>query len=134
MFEQTNEELSTGESTLLNLIYDGSIKNVESFNDVLLRVYGFPFIESHKSSLLQNNIETKKPYVEIALLASWELLYKRLVNKDSTKCNRYDMCQNGDKFSIECRDAQWLKKEECLLSRGFQLFARNMEELVQKDE
>lgn len=133
VFDQTNKELSTGESTLLNIIYDGSIKDVKTFNDVLLRRYGFPFIESHQSSLLQNNIETNKPYAEIALLASWELLYKRLANNCSTMCNRYEMCKSSDKFSIECRDAQWLKKEKCLLSQGFLLFASNVKVWDQKN-
>ena len=137
VFEQTREELSTGESTLLNILYDGRINDKKSFNDVLLRVYGFPFIESHLSSLLQNNPETNKPYREIAYLASWELLYKRLISKDP-KCRRYDLCRGNethaasDAFSPECRDAQWLKDKDCILSQGFKLFGSHVEEWEQK--
>ena len=137
VFEQTREELSTGESTLLNILYDGRINDKKSFNDVLLRVYGFPFIESHLSSLLQNNPETNKPYREIAYLASWELFYKRLISKDP-KCRRYDLCRGNethaasDAFSPECRDAQWLKDRDCILSQGFKLFGSHVEEWEQK--
>ena len=137
VFEQTREELSTGESTLLNILYDGRINDKKSFNDVLLRVYGFPFIESHLSSLLQNNPETNKPYREIAYLASWELFYKRLISKDP-KCRRYDLCRGNethaasDAFSPECRDAQWLKDKDCILSQGFKLFGSHVEEWEQK--
>lgn len=137
VFGQTREELSTGESTLLNILYDGRINDKKSFNDVLLRVYGFPFIESHLSSLLQNNPETNKPYREIAYLASWELFYKRLISKDP-KCRRYDLCRGNethaasDAFSPECRDAQWLKDKDCILSQGFKLFGSHVEEWEQK--
>lgn len=137
VFEQTREELSTGESTLLNILYDGRINDKKSFNDVLLRVYGFPFIESHRSSLLQNNPETNKPYREIAYLASWELFYKRLISKDP-KCRRYDLCRGNethaasDAFSPECRDAQWLKDKDCILIQGFKLFGSHVEKWEQK--
>lgn len=137
VFNQTREELTTGESTLLNILYDGRINDKKSFNDILLRVYGFPFIESHESSLLQNNFETNKPYQEVACLASWELLYKRLVDK-STKCRRYELCRGNDKhvasdaFSLECKDAQWLKDKDCILSSGFKLFGSHVVEWKQK--
>ena len=133
VFNQTREELTTGESTLLNILYDGRINDKKSFNDILLRVYGFPFIESHESSLLQNNPDTNKPYLEVACLASWELLYKRLVDK-SIKCRRYELCRGNEKheasdaFSPECKDAQWLKDKDCILSRGFKLFGSHVVE------
>ena len=133
VFNLTCKELTTGESTLLNILYDGRIKDKKSFNDILLRVYGFPFIESRKSSILQINPDTNKPYMEVALLASWELFYKRLVDK-STKCRRYELCRGNerheanDAFSPECRDVQWLKDETCLLKRGFELFGSHVEE------
>lgn len=139
VFDQTCEELTTGESTLLNILYDGRINDKKSFNDILLRVYGFPFIESHESSLLQNNPETNKPYFEVACLATWELLYKRLVDK-STKCKRYELCRGDEKhkasdaFSLECIDAQWLKDKDCILSRGFKLFGSHVVEWEQKRE
>lgn len=137
VFIQTRKELSTGESTLLNMLYDGRINDKKSFNDVLLKVYGFPFIESHLSSLLQNNPETNKPYREIAFLASWELFYKRLISNDP-KCRRYDLCRGNDirgasdAFSPECKDAQWLKDTDCLLSRGFKLFGSHVIKWEQK--
>ncbi len=131
VFGQTNEEISTGESTLLNIIYDGSIKDKSVFTDKLLNVYGLPLIESHISSILPFNHETGKLYKETALLASWELLYKRLVSKDSTKCMRYEMCQSGDNLTIECRDVQWQKNEPCLLSDAFRLYATDVKEWIQ---
>lgn len=139
VFHQTREELTTGESTLLNILYDDRINDKKSFNDILLRVYGFPFIESHESSLLQNNPDTNKPYIEVACLASWELLYKRLVDK-STKCRRYELCRGNEKheasdaFSPECKDAQWLKDKDCILSRGFKLFGSHVVEWEQRRE
>ena len=135
VFEQTQKELSTGESTLLNILYGGRINDKKSFNDILLKVYGFPFIESHEVSLLQNNPKTNKPYREVAYLASWELLYKRLISRE-TKCKRYDLCRGNEKaneaFSPECKDAQWLKDKDCILSCGFRLFGKHVTEWKQK--
>lgn len=133
VFEQTNEELSTGNSTLLNIIYEDRINDKNIFNDELIKVYGFPFIESHTSSLLQNNPKTNKPFAEIANLIYWELLYKRLINKESTKCKRYDTCRGSGKFTPECRDAQWMKEDDCLLSCGFKLFGKNVTSWQQKE-
>lgn len=139
VFIQTREELSTGESTLLNILYDGRINDKKVFNDVLLRVYGLPFIESRESSLLQNNPETNKPYQEVAFLASWELFYKRIIGKEP-KCKRYDLCHGNEinkasfAFSPECKDAQWLKDKDCILSRGFKLFGSHVVKWEQKRE
>lgn len=133
VFEQTNEELSTGNCTLLKIIYEGRINDKNIFNDELLKVYGFPYIESHVSSLLQKNLETNKPYAEIARLISWELLYKRLINKESTKCKRYDICRDSSTFTPECRDAQWMKEDDCLLSCGFKIFGKNVTAWKQKE-
>ena len=81
---------------------------------------------------------TNKPYLEVARLASWELLYKRLVDK-STKCRRYELCRGNEKheasdaFSPECKDAQWLKDKDCILSRGFKLFGSHVVEWEQNE-
>lgn len=74
VFNQTQEELTTGESTLLNILYDGRINDKKSFNDILLRVYGFPF----------NNYEINKPYQEVACLASWKLFMGYICRYDAT--------------------------------------------------
>ena len=131
VFEQVQKELSTGESTLLNILYDGRINDKKSFNDILLKVYGFPFIESHEASLFQNNPKTNKPYHEVAYLASWELLYKRLISRE-TKCKRYDLCRGNETSSPECKDVQWLKDEDCILSCGFRFFGKHVKEWKQE--
>lgn len=93
-----------------------------------MEAYGLPVIESHKSSLLQTNPETGKPYEEIAGLAALELLYKRITCKTSTICNRYSLCKGSEKMSPECRDAQWLKEEKCVMSEAFRIYGKNVKE------
>lgn len=128
VYKQMEQELNTGESTLLNLVYSDEIKDKSKFSDILLEVYGLPVIESHMSSLLQTNPETGKPYEEIAGLAAWELLYKRITCKTSTICNRYSLCIGSEKMSPECRDAQWLKEEKCVMTEAFRIYGKNVGE------
>lgn len=132
VYEQMEEELSIGESALLDIIYEDRITDRSVFNDIFLQVYGFPVIESNKSTLLQKDPVTDKPYRELAGLAAWELLFKRITNTKSTLCNRYELCHGSDKMTPTCRDAQWLKTEKCLLSEAFRIYGSRIKEWIQK--
>lgn len=132
VYEQIGQELSIGESALLDIVYEDRISDKNLFNDIFLQVYGFPVIESNKSTLLQKDPMTGKPYRELAGLAAWELLFKRITNTKSTLCGRYKLCHGSDIMTPSCRDAQWTKKEKCLLREAFRIYGSKVKEWIQK--
>lgn len=112
-------EASSGESKLLDIIYNGDISKQEDI-EKLISFYGIPCIDS---SAIEPFIPGEKVYLETATLISFELLIKRFKEKDnSKKCVRFERCNKfprvEQKTSEECLFNQWQKTEKCLFTNG----------------
>lgn len=123
VFENCKKEISSGTSMLLYILYNKDIADRKMFTELIVELYGYPFIDAKNITVFPKN-EIDQPYYETVLLLGLELLIKRVdAMKDDTECRWLRICRTGMyipdadcKVSMECNNNQWDKKEKCLMT------------------
>lgn len=135
VFNNCKLEASSGESKLLDIIYNGDISKQEDI-DKLTEFYGVPCIDS---IAIEPFIPRDEAYLESATLISFEILIKRLQEKEGIKiCSRFDRCEkfprDEQKTSKECFCCQWNKTENCWFTSGLHYWGWENKSFVQKED
>lgn len=143
--ESCKNEVESGQSYLINMIYDDEIDFAKDSIKLLIKNYGLPLIQAKNVVVMPNSSKVKKqPYPETARLLGLEIFYKRIVS-NSTKCPWYHICRknqnlseeernslNTDTTSYECLYDQWNKTQICLMTQTIKYYGLELKEFVQK--
>lgn len=138
-------EANLGCSNLINMIYDENIDFTKESIFLLGECYGYPLIQAENTIVLPNkNTKSFQPYTETAALLGFEILYKRITAKDSTKCPWFHVCsQEADlsakmkdtlstnRTTYECLCDQWNKKETCLMTQVLKFYHLDSKTFIQ---
>ena len=135
VMEHCKKEASSGNSVLLDIIYNGDISDKNFFDEVLGKVYGTPFIEADNVCLMPSKKEID--VIETTKILTLELLIKRLENKKNTECDWFKICKKtmytdpNSAVTPDCVEAQWNKTETCLMTKAMNIFGIKDKEYVQ---
>lgn len=109
VIENCKNEIKSGNSVLLDILYNADISDKNYFSEVFEKVYGYPFIEADNMTVMpmDNSRQPSKPYIETATMIGLELIFKRVKSYNNTTCSWYKTCSKAlytqnDKTSIEC--------------------------------
>lgn len=130
VFDSCINEAGYAESYLLKLLYEENLKDKNGFCEKLIDFYGIPTISAEDMIILPRNHMTGKPYLETASLLGWELIIRRILEKDGdTACGHYKICSENqytepDKCLIteDCMCRQWKKTEKCLFTQALHYY------------
>lgn len=140
VFHSCIHEAGLGTSKLLEVLYEGDIKNKSLFIENLANYYGFPMVDAKNISAIPTRTiqEHPVPYLETACCCGMELIISRVieVNKER-RCRRWPICSMNmysepDKClaSEECLDKQWEKTEKCLFTQGLKYYGWDKKHFV----
>ena len=130
VFDSCINEAGYAESYLLKLLYEENLNDKNGFCEKLIDFYGIPTISAEDMIILPRNHMTGKPYLETASLLGWELIIRRILEKDGdTACGHYKICSENqytepDKCLIteDCMCRQWKKTEKCLFTQALHYY------------
>lgn len=117
VIENCKNEIKSGNSVLLDILYNADISDKNYFSEVFEKVYGYPFIEADNMTVMpmDNSRQPSKPYIETATMIGLELIFKRVKSYNNTTCSWYKTCSKAlytqnDKTSIECHVINGIKQ------------------------
>lgn len=125
VIENLKYESSSGNSLLLELLYNVDLSKSENLNK-LIAFYGRPAIDSkNQDVVIPFNNNANVYYAETSALLSLELILARLKSEaPDTTCIRYPICdrvtkENGMQLIDEnCAGTQWQKQLSCIFTVG----------------
>ena len=139
VIENCKNEIKSGNSVLLDILYNADISDKNYFSEVFEKVYGYPFIEADNMTVMpmDNSRQPSKPYIETATMIGLELIFKRVKSYNNTTCSWYKTCSKAlytqnDKTSIECLCDQWNKTELCLMTEALRYYGIKDNEYIQE--
>ena len=139
VIENCKNEIKSGNSVLLDILYNADISDKNYFSEVFEKVYGYPFIEADNMTIMpmDNSRQPSKPYIETATMIGLELIFKRVKSYNNTTCSWYKTCSKAlytqnDKTSIECLCDQWNKTELCLMTEALRYYGIKDNEYIQE--
>lgn len=119
-------DFQTGTCGLLSWLYEGDVRDRLQFM-ALVNAYGLPYIESPQCSIMPKNNATGRPYIDTAALVGFELIFRRLQNKDGDVCPMYRICKQNrlneeSKVDEYCAKEQWKKDTACLMVQALKYY------------
>ena len=132
VFDSCITEAASGTSKLLEVLYQGDIKDKNRFITDLADYYGFPMVDANNMSALPTRTISGQevPYLETACCCGIELIISRVIEvNNEKKCRRWSICSKNmysepDKClaSEECLQCPWDKTEKCLFTEGLRYY------------
>jgi len=138
VFNNCKIECDSGESLLLQVLYESDITSKESINK-LLNFYGLPLVDSGSATLMPKLPTNGSNYIDIARLRGLEMIIKRFnptikigqYPKYDPKCSMFDKCYQSlyayegnppFEMSNDCKNKQWLKDGKCLMTESLRYY------------